>query len=123
MPMTIIAGPEEELKITRDEIDSVYYNLSYDIEKRNKATEVRKKESNKLNYEISFGAFSDEYTKLSKEKFIEKAKAIFASLKERDIPFHHIEIRAMDENENVQKLDFYKNSTEEELIKGYSTYK
>lgn len=119
LPVTLSAVPEEKLSITQDEINSRYDNLSYDLEKRNKATALRKSESSKLNYELSFGAFHNEYTTLSKDEFLAKTKAIQKTLQERQVPFHSIEVKAQDSNGNLQSLRFTQNSTEQELINSY----
>lgn len=120
IPVTIFAKPEAELNITRDELNDTYYVLSYDLERRNKATETRKRESGKLSYEISFGPFSNEYVRLSKEEFLDKSVAILHALKERHIPYKNIFILAEDLNGHLQSVSFQHQATEQELIQSYT---
>ncbi|GIP32493.1 zf-HC2 domain-containing protein [Paenibacillus sp. J2TS4] len=121
-PLTIAAKPEEVLHITQDEINNRYYHLSYDLDKRNKATGLRKSESGKLRYEISFGPFSHEYDKLSKEQFIAKSTAILRALQARQVPYHSIQISALDMNGGqLQTVSFTHPSTVQQLIESYVT--
>lgn len=122
-PVTIFAKPTAELQITEDEINSRYYHLSYDPAKQNKATALRQSESGKLHYEIAFGPFSGQYDAMSKEAFITKAAAMLNALKDRSVPFKQIEVKAMDISGQVQSVSFDPDSTAEELINSYQSYK
>lgn len=119
-PVFISAEPVEELHVTRDEINDTYFHLSYDIERRNKATEVRKSEAGKLQYLISFGTFIDEYDQLSQDEFLERSAAILHALEERNFPYAMIEIRAFDLNGQQQSVSFDKSSSEQQLLDSYT---
>lgn len=121
-PVAIDAKPASELNITEDEINDRYYHLSYDPERRNKATALRRSESAKLSYEISFGPFSEEYDKLSKEQFIDKAAAILNTLQARQVPFYSIQVKALDPSgSHLQSISFSSSSSIQQLKDSYTT--
>lgn len=119
MPLSVQATKQAELRITKDELDDSFYHLSFDPEKRRKAAELRASESGKLGYEITFGAFSGEYEKLSKETFLSRSASILRSLKEQKVPFQSIKIKAMDANENIQSVSLTGQTTEQQLADSY----
>jgi len=118
-PITIFAKPEAELHVTRDELNHRYYNLSYDPARRDKATALRQQESGKLRYEISFGAFSGEYDSLTKDEFLQQSAAILHALKERQVPYHSIEMKAADENGRLQSVNATNGASVQQLIDRY----
>jgi len=120
MPLSVQATPQSELRITKDELDDSFYHLSFDPEKRRKAAELRASASGKLGYEITFGAFSGQYEKLSKEAFLSRSASILRTLKEQKVPFQSIEIKAMDANENIQSVSLTEQTTEQQLADSYS---
>lgn len=122
-PTTITAEPTEELHITHDELDHRYGHLSYDLERRDKATAMRRSAAEKLDFTIAFGTFRDELTRLSEEQFIAKALAIYKALHEQNSAFNHIHIQALDLNDNLQSVQFERGSTEQHVIESYQVSK
>lgn len=119
-PVFISAEPAEEIHVTRDEMNEKYYHLSYDIERRDKATEVRNSEAGKIKYAISFGQFVDEYDQLLRDEFLEKSVAILHALEERDFPYAMIEVKAFDFNGQQQRVSFDQSSSEQQLLDSYT---
>lgn len=122
IPINIMARPEEELNITYYEIDDVYYHLTFDKSQQNKATAVRRVESAKLSYEISFGAFIGKYSTLSKDEFLGKAINMFNNIKNRNmLMFKNIEIKSYDEEGKIQSISFDEDTSQQGLIDSYRT--
>lgn len=94
-PVAITAAAGEELQITRDALNERYDVLSYDKERRDSAAAMRRSESGKLDYVISFGEFADELDTLSPEAFQAKAGAIRDALEAHNVPFRSVEVKAL----------------------------
>jgi len=94
-PVAITAAAGEELQITRDALNERYDVLSYDKERRDSAAAMRRSESGKLDYVISFGEFADELDTLSPEAFQAKVGAIRDALEAHNVPFRSVEVKAL----------------------------
>lgn len=119
-PTTVTAEVNETLHITHDELDNTYFHLSYDLERREKATALRRSAAEKLDYHIAFGTFVDELTQMSEDQFIAKAVAIYKALHDQNSAFNRIHIQALDPNgDNIQSVQFVRGATEQDVIGSY----
>lgn len=116
-PLYISAYAEEgqPLRIAKEELNDTYYNLSYNLERRDKATANRRSESAKLAYVISLGRFSDELDQMNKKQFVAKAATIAKELEAKKILYARVELKAKRDATTVQTLSFTPQTPLDEL--------
>lgn len=119
-PFTVYASrDEQELHITRYELDDVFNHLSYDRPRQLQAAKVRLEESKKLTFYIEFNRYNEEELSLSKKQFMEISTIIFKTLQAQSVPYHQIVVSTTDQNGAKQTVAWEHTYSEQQMLDSY----